>query len=137
MSHLVKQDVHVLIVDRLENKVQAVDTAIGRVPAKTSIDISGLSLTDEQMDTLLGVDHEVWREEAGLIPAFFDKFGDRLPKALWDQHKPSARGHMRLTEPPALHSDRDLQRRARSLEAGRLPRASRQGRAEPQRDRHG
>ena len=75
------------IVDRLENKVQAVDTAIGRVPAKTSIDISGLSLTDEQMDTLLGVDHEVWREEAGLIPAFFDKFGDRLPKALWDQHK--------------------------------------------------
>jgi phosphoenolpyruvate carboxykinase (GTP) len=75
------------IVDRLEGKVQAVDTAIGRVPAKSSIDISGLSLTDEQMDTLLGVDHEVWREEAGLIPAFFDKFGDRLPKALWDQHK--------------------------------------------------
>jgi AcrR family transcriptional regulator len=26
-------------------------------------------------------------EEASLIPAFFEKFGDRLPKALWDQHK--------------------------------------------------
>ncbi len=75
------------IVDRLEGKAQAVDTAIGRVPAKSSLDVSGLSLTDEQLDTLLGVDHEVWREEAGLIPAFFDKFGDRLPKALWDQHK--------------------------------------------------
>ncbi|RYY98012.1 MAG: phosphoenolpyruvate carboxykinase (GTP), partial [Alphaproteobacteria bacterium] len=75
------------IVDRLEGKAQAVDTAIGRVPAKSSIDISGLGLSDEQMDTLLGVDHEVWREEAGLIPAFFEKFGDRLPKALWGQHE--------------------------------------------------
>jgi phosphoenolpyruvate carboxykinase (GTP) len=75
------------IVDRLEGKAAANDTAIGRVPAKSSLDVSGLTLTDEQLDTLLGVDHEVWREEAGLIPAFFDKFGDRLPKALWDQHK--------------------------------------------------
>ncbi len=75
------------IVDRLEGKAAANDTAIGRVPAKSSLDINGLGLTDEQMDTLLGVDHDVWREEASLIPAFFDRFGDRLPKALWDQHK--------------------------------------------------
>jgi phosphoenolpyruvate carboxykinase (GTP) len=74
------------IVDRLEGNAAANDTAIGRVPAKSSIDISGLSLTDAQMDTLLGVDHDVWREEAGLIPPFFEKFGDRLPQALWDQH---------------------------------------------------
>ncbi|MFZ4686380.1 MAG: phosphoenolpyruvate carboxykinase (GTP) [Hyphomonadaceae bacterium] len=74
------------VVDRLEGNAAANDTAIGRVPAKSSIDISGLSLTDAQMDTLLGVDHDVWREEAGLIPPFFEKFGDRLPQALWDQH---------------------------------------------------
>jgi phosphoenolpyruvate carboxykinase (GTP) len=75
------------IVERLEGKAQAVDTAIGRVPAKSALDVSGITLTDDQLDTLLGVDHGVWREEASLIPAFFDKFGDRLPKALWDQHK--------------------------------------------------
>jgi phosphoenolpyruvate carboxykinase (GTP) len=75
------------IVERLEGKAQATETAIGRVPTKTSLDISGLTLTDQQLDTLLGVDHEVWREEAGLIPAFYEKFGDRLPKALWDQQK--------------------------------------------------
>jgi len=74
------------IVDRLEGTAAANDTAIGRVPTKSSIDISGLNLSDAQMDTLLGVDHDVWREEAGLIPPFFEKFGDRLPKALWDQH---------------------------------------------------
>jgi phosphoenolpyruvate carboxykinase (GTP) len=75
------------IFERIEGKAQANDTAIGRVPAKSSLDVSGLSLTDEQLDTLLGVDHEVWREEASLIPAFFDKFGERLPKPLWDQHR--------------------------------------------------
>ena len=30
---------------------------------------------------------EVWREEASLIPAAYEKFGDRLPEALWDQHE--------------------------------------------------
>ena len=75
------------IVERLTGKAQAVDTAIGRVPAKSSLDVSGLGLTDAQLDTLLGVDHDVWREEASLIPAFFEKFGDRLPKALWEQQK--------------------------------------------------
>jgi phosphoenolpyruvate carboxykinase (GTP) len=74
------------IVERLDNKVPATETAIGKVPTKTSLDVAGLGLTDAQLDTLLGVDHVVWREEAGLIPAFFDKFGDHLPKALWDQH---------------------------------------------------
>jgi phosphoenolpyruvate carboxykinase (GTP) len=75
------------IVERIEGKAQANDTAIGRVPTKTSLDVGGLGLTDAQLDTLLGVDHAVWREEAGLIPAFFDRFGDHLPKQLWDQHK--------------------------------------------------
>jgi len=75
------------IVERLEGKAAANDTAIGRVPAKSSLDVSGLSLTDEQLDELLGVNHEIWRDEASKIPEFFEKFGDRLPKALWDQHK--------------------------------------------------
>jgi len=60
------------IVERLDNKAPATETAIGKVPTKTGLDVAGLGLTDEQLDTLLGVDHEIWREEAGLIPAFFD-----------------------------------------------------------------
>ena len=27
----------------------------------------------------------MWKEEAALIPAFYDRFGERLPQALWDQ----------------------------------------------------
>ncbi len=74
------------IVERLDGQAEATDTAIGRVPTKSSLDVSGLSLSGEQLDTLLTVDHEVWREEAGLIPAFFGKFGAHLPKQLWAQY---------------------------------------------------
>ena len=74
------------IVGRLEGEAQAVDTPIGRVPSKDSLDLSGISIDPVALDTLLSVDAEVWTEEAALIPEFYEKFGDRLPKALWDQH---------------------------------------------------
>ena len=74
------------IVDRIEGLVPAKDTAIGRLPADGSLDMSGLDLTPDQIRTLLSVDHEVWREEAATIPAAYERFGDRLPEALWRQY---------------------------------------------------
>ena len=75
-------------VDDVEEhgEAEAVDTPVGRVPSSEALDLAGLSLTDADLSTLLDVDAEVWAEEAALIPAFYEKFGDRLPKALWDQH---------------------------------------------------
>ncbi|MBI1250788.1 MAG: phosphoenolpyruvate carboxykinase (GTP) [Alphaproteobacteria bacterium] len=74
------------IFDRIDGKADAVETPVGYLPRREDIDISGLSLTGEQMALLLTVNVDVWREEAALIPAFYEKFGDRLPKALWDEH---------------------------------------------------
>ena len=74
------------IVDRIEGLVPAKDTAIGRLPADGSLDMSGLDLTPDQIRTLLSVDHEVWREEAATIPSAYERFGDRLPEALWRQY---------------------------------------------------
>ena len=74
------------IVERLEGKADAVDSPIGRLPTPESLDTSGLDLTDEQLELLLSVDPEVWIEEAALIPADYNKFGDRLPAALWAEH---------------------------------------------------
>ncbi|WP_431916729.1 phosphoenolpyruvate carboxykinase (GTP) [Nonomuraea jabiensis] len=72
------------IVDRLNGEAKAVPTAIGLLPA--DLDTEGLDLTEEDLHTLLSVDKEVWREEASLIPAHFDKFGSHLPKELWDEY---------------------------------------------------
>jgi phosphoenolpyruvate carboxykinase (GTP) len=74
------------IVDRLEGKARAKTTAIGRLPAPGSLDLSGLVLSDAHLELLTSVDHDVWREEAAQIPPFYQKFGDHLPKALWDEH---------------------------------------------------
>ncbi|MEZ5938285.1 MAG: phosphoenolpyruvate carboxykinase (GTP) [Hyphomonadaceae bacterium] len=74
------------IVERLDDKAEAVDTEIGRLPSKSALDVSGLGLTDKQLDLLLTVDKPIWRDEASKIPSFFEKFGEHTPKALWEQH---------------------------------------------------
>ena len=74
------------ISERIDGDAEAVDTAVGRVPSVTALDLSGLDLTPAQLSTLLDVDAAVWAEEAALIPDFYRQFGDRLPTALWAQH---------------------------------------------------
>ena len=74
------------IVERLEGVAGADDTAIGRVPATGSLDLSGLTLSAAAEAMLRHVETDVWREEAALIPAFYERFGERLPKALWDEY---------------------------------------------------
>ena len=74
------------ICDRLDGKAEARDTAIGRVPAKGALDLSGLDVPDAAMDTLLNVDLDIWEEEAALIPPHYEKFGSKLPQGLWDQY---------------------------------------------------
>jgi phosphoenolpyruvate carboxykinase (GTP) len=72
------------IVERLNGEAKAVPTPIGLLPAE--LDTEGLDLSEEDMRTLLSVDRDVWREEAALIPAHFEKFGAHLPKELWDEY---------------------------------------------------
>jgi len=45
-----------------------------------------LKISDEAVELLTSVDLDVWAEEADLIPAHYEKFGDRLPQALWDEY---------------------------------------------------
>jgi phosphoenolpyruvate carboxykinase (GTP) len=72
------------IVERLNGEAEAVRTPIGLLPA--GLDTEGLDVSDEDLRTLLSVDKEIWKEEASLIPAFFETFGDRFPKELWDEY---------------------------------------------------
>ncbi len=75
------------IAQRLEGAAEAVDSPIGRLPTPASLDLTGLSLSKDDLDLLLTVDAQVWREEAALIPAAYEKFGERLPAALWDEYR--------------------------------------------------
>ncbi|MDP9434307.1 MAG: phosphoenolpyruvate carboxykinase (GTP) [Actinomycetota bacterium] len=75
------------IVDRLEGRAQGVRTPIGVLPAEGELDVEGLDLPAEDLALLLSVDPEVWKQEAALIPEFFDQFGEHLPQALKDEQR--------------------------------------------------
>ena len=75
------------IVERLNGRADADKTPIGHVPTKDALDTKGLDISEADLDTLLTVDPEVWKQEAELIPGFFETFGDHLPKELWDEYK--------------------------------------------------
>jgi phosphoenolpyruvate carboxykinase (GTP) len=53
------------------------------VPAPDALDVDGLDLDADTIAALLRVDGEEWREELPQIAEWFEKFGDRLPAALW------------------------------------------------------
>lgn len=70
------------ILDRCDDKVPAVETAIGYLPTKDGINMEGLNLSDEVIAELLSVDKAVWAKEVEGIAEFFAKFGDKLPDEL-------------------------------------------------------
>jgi len=73
------------VFERLDGTAEAVDTAIGRVPATGSLDTSGLDVDDATMAELLKVDNEAWRGEIPLIEDHFSFIGERLPQELADE----------------------------------------------------
>lgn len=75
------------IVDRLDGKAEGVETPIGILPAPGALDTEGLDLSSSDLDFLLTVDKEVWREEAALVPEHLNTFGDHTPKELWDEYR--------------------------------------------------
>ncbi|MGW1504609.1 phosphoenolpyruvate carboxykinase (GTP) [Streptomyces mirabilis] len=75
------------IVDRLDGRAEGVETPIGILPAKGALDTKGLDLSEADLDFLLTVDKDVWREEAALVPEHLNTFGEHTPKELWDEYR--------------------------------------------------
>jgi phosphoenolpyruvate carboxykinase (GTP) len=74
------------IVDRIDGKADGAPSPIGILPTKDSLYLEGLDVTDEDMQQLLSVDPQVWKEEASLMPEYFAQFGDHLPKEIHEEH---------------------------------------------------
>ncbi|WP_371617613.1 phosphoenolpyruvate carboxykinase (GTP) [Streptomyces sp. NBC_00454] len=75
------------IVGRLEGTAEGALTPIGILPTVASLDTDGLDLPASDLEFLLTVDKEVWRDEASLVPAHLNTYGDHTPKELWDQYE--------------------------------------------------
>ncbi|MGB8540228.1 MAG: phosphoenolpyruvate carboxykinase (GTP) [Candidatus Acidiferrales bacterium] len=75
------------MLDRIGNRAQATETAIGDVPTSASLDLDGLSIPRKNLEELLAVDPADWTEEVSATEKFFQKFGDRLPDEIRTEHR--------------------------------------------------
>ncbi len=72
------------IFGRCDGDAAAVETQIGYLPplGEGGIELDGLEVSHADMEQLLAVDVEGWKQQLVQIREHFDKFGERLPAAL-------------------------------------------------------
>ncbi len=74
------------ILARCDDKVGAVETAIGYVPKAEDINIEGLDgVTIDTIKNLLSVDVASWKEDCKNIREFYGVIGDHMPKELYEE----------------------------------------------------
>ncbi len=75
------------IFRRCEGTAGAVETEIGWLPqtGKDGIDVSGLDIGEADMQELLAVDLDGWKQQVPQIHNHYEKFGHTLPAALREQ----------------------------------------------------
>ncbi|MEZ8217735.1 phosphoenolpyruvate carboxykinase (GTP) [Candidatus Fervidibacteria bacterium JGI MDM2 SSWTFF-3-K9] len=73
------------IVDRVKGKVDARETPIGLIPKFEDLELDGLNISSEQLEKLFAINPDEWQIEMADIRKFFEQFGERLPKELWEE----------------------------------------------------
>ncbi len=73
------------VFNRVDGKADAVETPIGFVPTKESLNIEGLDLSDADLELLLTVDPEAVKAELPQVEAHLAQFGERLPAGITAQ----------------------------------------------------
>ena len=79
------------ILERCEGRGEAVETAVGYLPAPGAINVTGLNLPGASMDQLLKVDPLEWYEAVHLQHEFLEKLGEHTPAGIWQEHGNLAR----------------------------------------------
>jgi phosphoenolpyruvate carboxykinase (GTP) len=70
------------IVERVEGKAAADDTALGRVPSHAAIDWTGLSFDADTYESITGIDGAQWKQELQLHDELLAKLAHGMPTAL-------------------------------------------------------
>ncbi|MDX1444131.1 MAG: phosphoenolpyruvate carboxykinase (GTP) [Gammaproteobacteria bacterium] len=73
------------ILDRCDNKVDAVESPIGYLPTTESLDTTGLDIDADTLKSLLSINKAEWQQEIAAIDEYLESFGDRLPSELKTQ----------------------------------------------------
>jgi len=71
------------ILDRCNNRVEAVKTPVGYVPRLQDLDLTGLNISRDALQKVLEIDRFEWLREMESQREFLKIFGDKLPREFW------------------------------------------------------
>ncbi len=71
--------------ERCDDRAAAELSPIGYLPAKKSMDLSGLDVSDDTFDQLFEVEKDAWQKEVQELESYFSLFGERLPQGIKEQ----------------------------------------------------
>jgi phosphoenolpyruvate carboxykinase (GTP) len=69
-----------------DGEVSGVASPVGILPAKEELNIDGLEIDPADLDTLLTIDADRWKQEIGFRQAYLEQFAD-LPEQIWAAHR--------------------------------------------------
>jgi phosphoenolpyruvate carboxykinase (GTP) len=61
-------------------------TAVGIIPTEEELDLEGCEVDAQDLETILSIDVERWRQEMDFREAHLKQF-ERLPREIWDAHE--------------------------------------------------
>jgi phosphoenolpyruvate carboxykinase (GTP) len=74
------------LVQFKNGEVSGRQTPVGVVPVKEELNLDGLQIDDDALNTLLSIDVSRWKQEIGFRKAHLDQFTN-LPEAIWEAHR--------------------------------------------------
>ena len=75
------------VIARVHGETGAEETPIGYLPHPQDIDVTGINVSQAALKDLLAVDRDGWLKTAENQREFFRKFGDRMPREIWQENE--------------------------------------------------
>ncbi|MBF0121802.1 MAG: phosphoenolpyruvate carboxykinase (GTP) [Candidatus Omnitrophica bacterium] len=75
------------MIDRVNNKVSAQETALGYLPHIKDLDLNGLEISRDNIKKLFEVRPDDWKDELQDIKKFMEQFGGHMPDELRQEYR--------------------------------------------------
>jgi phosphoenolpyruvate carboxykinase (GTP) len=67
-------------------EVKGRQTPVGIIPTKEELNLEGVDITPQDLDTILSIDTERWRQEMGFRETHLEQFPN-MPEEIWEAHR--------------------------------------------------
>jgi phosphoenolpyruvate carboxykinase (GTP) len=61
-------------------------TPVGIIPTAEELNLDGVDISDKDLETILSIDNERWRQEMGFREEHLQQF-DNMPDEIWEAHR--------------------------------------------------